>query len=159
MMFIANAPNIHHHKLLRYGRWLAIGVSGRNANCQTLPILGYYLLPLRWEPMLARSQEGLRGVPKMTHTSFPTILPGWWFEPLWNILVKWEGSSHTSLKIKNVWNDQPVTDGQNPLLFRFLEVVTGDIATCIETTWIRRTKRARHGLLNGVNEYSVQENA
>jgi len=36
---------------------------------------------------------------------------------------------------------------------------TGDIATCVETIWIRRTKKAKHGLLNGFNGYGVQENA
>ena len=31
---------------------------------------------------------------------------GWWFQPLWRILVNWEGLSHILWKIKNVWNYQ-----------------------------------------------------
>ena len=33
---------------------------------------------------------------------------GWWFEPLWKMLVSWEGLSHILGKMKDVWNHQPV---------------------------------------------------
>ena len=33
---------------------------------------------------------------------------GWWFQPLWKILVKWDYCSQYMEKIKNVWNHQPV---------------------------------------------------
>ena len=36
-------------------------------------------------------------------------ISGWWFQPLWKILVisQWEGLSHVFWKIKNIWNHQP----------------------------------------------------
>ena len=79
--------DIHHHKLLRCGRWLAIVEMPIAKNCQYLDTITYHWGENQCWP---RSQEGLRGVPER-HTSFPTILPGWWFEPLWKTLVKWEG--------------------------------------------------------------------
>ena len=37
--------------------------------------------------------------------------PGWWFQPLWKILVSWEDYPIYYGKIKNVWNHQPVSVG------------------------------------------------
>ena len=39
--------------------------------------------------------------------STPTKTSGWWFEPLWKILVNWDDYSQYMEKIKNVANHQP----------------------------------------------------
>ena len=36
--------------------------------------------------------------------------PGWWFQPLWKILVKIGSFPQVGVKIKNIWNHHPETD-------------------------------------------------
>ena len=38
----------------------------------------------------------------------PSFVSSWWFQPIWEILVKWESSPRFGVKTKNVWNHHPV---------------------------------------------------
>ena len=46
-----------------------------------------------------------------------TTVTGWWFQPLWKILVSWADFSHILWKIENVPNHQPVNININNISF------------------------------------------
>ena len=49
---------------------------------------------------------------------------GWWFEPLWKLLVNWDDYSQLNGKIKNVPNHQPEMGERFQLIHCFLGYLT-----------------------------------
>ena len=73
---------------------------------QETPISKYYISQAIFSKFLIY-QVYLRIIPKFWNIR-QIISTGWWFEPLWKILVNWDDYSLYVGKIKNVPNHQPV---------------------------------------------------